>query len=112
MSTPGPDPEFPDWHPDFNGPHFQPTGGPNGTPFSIAIVRPGTGHDSSEEKQRTKLYQRELAGAYQSIIPDDEDDDEIQGPQHHDPILGSAVPRKLGETETGWEVWLDHSRLF
>jgi hypothetical protein len=111
MSEPASDPDFPDWHPDLSGPHLQPNGGPNGTAFSIAIGRPGIETDN-KERQRIELYQRELADAYQSIIPDDERHEKIQGPPHHDPIHGSFFPRKFGMTETGWEAWLDDSRFF
>lgn len=111
-SEPGPDPDFPDWHPDLNGPHFQPTGGPNGTALSIAIVRPGIDPNNKEERERIELYQTELAAAYQSSLPDDEEDEKIQGPPHRDPTLGSSFPRKLGMTGSGWEIWLDDSRFF
>jgi hypothetical protein len=105
--------EFPDWHPDLNGPHWQPTGGPNGTPFSVAIGRPGSPPKSDKENELLELYRREMETADQIIIPDDEDDDEEEaGPPHRDPVEGSTLRRKIGTTATGWEVWLDDSMCF
>jgi hypothetical protein len=106
-SGPGPDIEFPDWHPDLNGPHWQPTGGPNDTPFSIAIVRPGSPPKSERENKLLELYRREMENADQIIIPDDEEEE--AGPPHRDPDEGSTTPRKIGTIATGWEVWLDDS---
>jgi hypothetical protein len=104
---PGPDPDFPDWYPDLNGPHWQPTGGPNGEGFCIAIMTPGrilTG----EEQARLDSYDEELANAYQIIIPDENQE---EGPPHRDPVGAAKTPRKLGNTETGWEMWDDDSMI-
>lgn len=108
---PGPDPNFPNWQPDLNGPHWQPTGGPNGAPFSIAIGRPGSPAKSQKEEEQLQSIRRELENSDQIILPDDEEDEELEtdngGPPHRDPIEGAKTPRKIGTTATGWEVWLD-----
>ena len=101
--------ELLDWHPDLDGPHWQPTGGPNGTPFSIAIGTPGK-ILSDQEKELWESYRREMENAHQIIIPDDEEEaGEEAGPPHRDPVEGSTIRRKMGTTATGWEAWLDDS---
>lgn len=107
-TEPGPDPEFPEWHPNLSGPHYQPTGGPNGTSFSIAIGRPGAPPPTDDEENLFRLYEKEIANACQMIIPD-EDEKPEDGRPHRDPVGDSKFPRKLGATATGWEVWLDES---
>jgi hypothetical protein len=98
-----------DWQPDLSGPHWQPTGGPNGEPLSIAIGRPASPPKTEEQRKIFEIYQQEMENAEQMIIPDDEEDEVEEGPPHRDPPEGSKMPRKLGTTATGWEVWLDES---
>jgi hypothetical protein len=96
----------PDLYPDLTGQHFQPTGGPNGTALSIAIVRPG-GAPKSDENQKLEQWRKEMENPPQML---EECENDEQGAPHRDPTEGSASPqpRKLGMTTSGrWEAWLD-----
>lgn len=95
------DPEFPD----LNRPHWQPTWGPNGEGFCIAIMTPGR-ILTKEEQAEFDLMNEELANAEQIIAPAD-DDEAKEGPPHRDPVGTAKTPQKLGNTATGWEAWID-----
>jgi len=96
-----------DWRPDLRGEHFQPTGGSNGAPFSIAIVRPGTPPKTEEEIQKIEQWRQEMEDPPQML---DASENGEEAPPHRDPIEGSTSPqpRKLGMTNSKhWEAWLD-----
>jgi hypothetical protein len=103
----GPNPEYPDWHPDLAGPHFQSTGGPNGTAFSIAITRPGSAPKTDEENQKLQQWRHEMENPPQ-MLEEGENDEEVA--PHRNPTEESASPqpRHLGMTTSGrWEAWLE-----
>jgi hypothetical protein len=96
--------------PSLNGPHWQPTGGLDDMPEVIAVVRVAP-PDWEEFNERAKAWAKAMEDAPEMLFPG-EDEEERDGPPHHDPVDGSndPQPRQTGRTaSSNWEVWKNGS---